>query len=355
MKEDIHRSLCAKNKTLAIMPTFSCTARCRDCGSYRQSGRHYRLNRAQITESISQAGELGFVNVVFTGGEATLMWENLLEGIRFSSFMGLKTRLVSNGHWAHSVDAARHCLEELIKNGLTEINFSTGDEHSRFIPLEFILNGIIAALELDMDAHIMIEYKAIRRIKKDSILNHPWLMSLSIEKREKIKITESPWMPISPTRTGCYSKNDTIDAENVALREGCPSVLQSYCIEADGKIAACCGLGISEIPELYVGTIRGKNYLKRAVESAESDFLKIWLRYKGPEKILAWAANKNPSIRWQGLYAHNCQACQRLYKDKEVGEVIRSHHEEVMSDVIQSLWFDVYYYPERAISLKKNY
>lgn len=354
MKEDIYRSLCTKNKTLAIMPTFSCTARCRDCGSHRQSRRENRLSRAQIIESISQAGELDFVNIVFTGGEATLMWENLLKGIRFSSSIGLQTRLVSNGHWACSMDDARNCLEELIKNGLNEINFSTGDEHSRFIPVEFIINGIMAALEFEMTAHIMIEYKAIREIKKASILDNPLLLSLSHEKREKIKITESPWMPISPTRTGCYQKNDTIDVDNVALREGCPSVLQSYCIEADGRIAACCGLGISEIPELYVGMIRGKNYLKRAIEYAESDFLKIWLRYKGPEKILAWAAEKNSSIKWQGLYAHNCQTCQRLYKDADVAEVIRSNYQELISDVFQSLWFDVYYYPDRLVSMKNK-
>ena len=347
-----YRSLCGTRKTLAIMPTFACPAKCRNCGSFSRPNRNQRLSRTEVIESIKQAKELDFVNVVFTGGEATLVWDDLLEGLRFSSSLGLQTRLISNGHWASSLDVARRFLGELINNGLNEINYSTGDEHARFIPIEYVINGILASVEFELDVHLMIEYRAIRRITKTTILDHPLLNILTPAQREKINITESPWMPISPIKAGCYTKGDTVNTKNVTLREGCPSILQSYNIEADGRIAACCGLGISDIPELYVGTIRGHKYLKRAIESAENDFLKIWIRYKGPEKILAWAAERYPSIKWQDIYAHNCHACQRLYKDRDVAQVIRSNYQEVIADVLQSLWFDEKYYPNRAISLK---
>lgn len=346
VKHPFH-SLCQSPKILAIMPTLACTASCKDCGSSSNPNRQHKLDRGVILKSIKQAKDLSFAKIVFTGGEATLEWETLLEGLEYSRSLGLQPRLVTNAHWAHSLDCAKKRLIDLVEHGLDEINYSTGDEHARFVPLQRVLNAILATVELNLDVNIMVEYRAIRTINKEFILNHPILNSLSKEQRERIRIVESPWMPINPMIMGCYAKGDTIDSKNVTLREGCPSILQTYIIEADGRIAACCGLGISEIPELYVSHVKKRNFLRKAIEAAENDFLKIWIRYKGPEKILAWASKKNPKIRWEGIYAHNCQVCHRIYKDPDVNMVIRANYQEALSEVIQSLWFDEKYYPNR--------
>jgi hypothetical protein len=63
-----------------------------------------------------------------------------------------------------------------------------------------------------------------------------------------------------------------------------------------------------------------------AAEAANEDFLKRWIRIEGPEKILAWAADLDPSIEWENQYAHRCQACRRIYADDRVKAVIREHH-----------------------------
>jgi hypothetical protein len=44
------------------------------------------------------------------------------------------------------------------------------------------------------------------------------------------------------------------------------------------------------------GVSKGETFLAQAVEASESDFLKVWIHFMGPEKILAWAAEKEPSI-----------------------------------------------------------
>jgi hypothetical protein len=54
---------------------------------------------------------------------------------------------------------------------------------------------------------------------------------------------------------------------------------------------------------------------------------------EGHEKILAWAAEKDPSIRWENSFAHHCQACQRIHTDPRVVEVIRQHYDEVVHEV----------------------
>ena len=336
------------------MPTLACTAACRHCGSHSRPNRPERLDSAIIMESIRQAGNLGFAGVVFTGGEATLEWDSLLRAIRFASELGLPPRLVTNAHWAVSVDIARTTLDTLVERGLRDINFSTGDEHTRFVPMDYVVNAAVAAAERGIDIHIMVEYSAARQITKARILSHSLLDGLTSAQRESIRITESPWMPLDPLFPGCYAPGDTINELNVTLREGCPSVLRTYILEADGRVAACCGLGIGDIPELYVATAKGKDFLRRAIESAESDLIKLWLHCKGPERILAWAASKEPDIRWQHVYAHSCQVCQRIYKDNHVANVIRENYTEVITDIIQSLWFDEHYYPQRLASVARK-
>jgi hypothetical protein len=87
--------------------------------------------------------------------------------------------------------------------------------------------------------------------------------------------------------------------------------------------------------------------LANAVEEAEADFLKLWIHSKGPEKILACAAEKNQDIEWENMYGHQCQACLRLYKDPAVREVVREHHVEVIAEVLESVWLDQDYVPNR--------
>jgi hypothetical protein len=87
------------------------------------------------------------------------------------------------------------------------------------------------------------------------------------------------------------------------------------------------------VEELNVGDVNGEGALGRAVERAEADVLKRWIHRKGPEKILAWAAEKDPSISWENAYAHHCQACQRIHSDPRVIAVIRRHYDEVVNEV----------------------
>jgi hypothetical protein len=64
------------------------------------------------------------------------------------------------------------------------------------------------------------------------------------------------------------------------------------------------------------------------------DLLKRWIRMEGPERIVAWAATKDTSIEWEGMYAHRCQACLRLYKDPAIRDVVAEHFMEKMPDLI---------------------
>uniref|UniRef100_Q01Z17 Radical SAM domain protein n=1 Tax=Solibacter usitatus (strain Ellin6076) TaxID=234267 RepID=Q01Z17_SOLUE len=332
-------------KTLSIMPTFTCPAACADCASLSSPRDRTNVRQEAVLAAIREARELGFYNVVFTGGEATLRWKDLLEGIRLARSLDFPVRLVTNAHWAHDPERATQGIGELLEAGLTEINYSTGDEHARFIPVERVLHAIAAATARGLHVVVVVELRAERLVTRAALEGHPLYALLSSGQKEKIRVLESPWMPLEPYTVERYPEGVAIDRRNLAWRPGCDNLMQTYTLQADGRIGCCCGIGMRRIDELNVGNVSDDRPLHRAIEEAENDFLKLWIRWKGPERVLAWAASIDPAIRWEGMYAHHCQACARVYRDPRVAAVIREHYESVMADVIQSGWMDEEFVP----------
>lgn len=335
-------------KTLSVMLTYTCPAQCKDCGTVSSPHDRTNLNLDTILRASDEAAQLGFDCIVFTGGEPTLRWKDLLVGIGHAHGLGLATRLATNAHWATTLARARSHLDELIEAGLGEINYSTGDEHVRFIPLDRVMNATVAALECSLEVFIMVELREARKVTKADILKHPKLNALTSEQQARLRIGESPWMPLNPGIAEKYPEGVAVNSTNIGMRTGCDSVLSTFTLQADGRIGACCGLGLRITPELNVARADGESFLARAIEEAENDFLKIWIRYKGPEKIIAWAAEKDPDIKWEDMYAHRCQACLRMYKDPRITSVIREHYTEIMGDVMQCILLDEIVFPQKV-------
>lgn len=324
-------------KTLSVMPTDKCTAACSNCGSLSSPSANASLPIEVMLSAIKEASTLGFGNVVFTGGEPTLRWADLLEAVRFTHEVGLVSRVVTNAFWAKTVALADRRISQLLAAGLSEINFSTGDEHVKFVPLDRVVNAVIASVKNMLEPHIMIEIREGNRVTEELFWEHPGIANLSSLERRRVSIRASPWMPLDPDEESSYPEDYAANKDNVSSRLGCDSVLQTYVIGADRRIGSCCGLGMKLVPELNVGRYEGEGSLKASILDAEDDFLKLWLRYDGPEKILAWVASRKPAIKWEDKYAHRCQACLRLYMDDEVREVIRRFAKDKLGDVLTSM------------------
>ncbi len=333
-------------RTLTIMPTYACPAACANCGTLSHPRARSKLEREVVITAIREASDLGFANVVFTGGEATLEWDLLKEGITFATSRGLPTRLVTNAHWASTRDAARERLAELAESGLSEINFSTGDEHVRFVPLQSVVNATVESLPQGFRPFVVVELRRERQVTR--LLVHQRLREngMSEEDLDHVRIEESPWMPLDPAARADYPDGVAVNRDNLAQQVGCDNVLQTFVVQADGRIGACCGLGMRLVPELNVGAAEGEHFLQLAMERADNDFLKLWIRHDGPERVLAWAAAHDESIDWENRYGHKCQACLRVYKDPKVASVIRNHYQEVIPRVLQTAWLAEQVIPE---------
>lgn len=127
--------------------------------------------------------------------------------------------------------------------------------------------------------------------------------------------------------------NNLLTKANLHIRQGCSSVLDSLVITPFERLAACCGLPREEIPELDLGSLHGQN-LSVLYDNGRNDFIKIWLAVEGPEKILAWTANFDPTIEWEGRYSHQCESCRAVFKDPKVKKVILKHYQEKLPEII---------------------
>jgi len=328
------------HRTLTIMLTYRCTSACSHCGTFSTPKDKTEVSIEAVCKAIDEAQKLGFLNVVFTGGEATLYMENLLQGIKYAKERKFPVRLVTNAHWAWSIENTQKVLHCLIEAGLDEINFSTGDEHLKFVPIENIYNAVSVATELEFTNLLMYEERDNSNVSKE-IIENTIIKLTDEEKRKKwFKIISSPWMPLDYKTKSFQASDSLANHTTVTTKTGCESILNTYVLQGDGKIASCCGLGIRHIPELHPTDITEENFLLKAIEESESDWIKIALRQLGPEKILAWASSKNPNIQWENMYNHTCQSCIRLYKDDEVKSTVLQHFDELKIDLLSTIIID---------------
>jgi pyruvate-formate lyase-activating enzyme len=327
-----------ETRILSLLLTLQCNAECLHCGTNSNPRVKGRLDAAIARKLILEAHTLEYHLVAFTGGEATLYGPELFELIKLASDLGMPTRLVTNARWATSLARASEMTQLLKTAGLREINFSTGDQHMRFVKIENIGLATRAALDSDLTVAIMIEVVEGNSISKRTLTSDIRFTNLlSARDIDAVHFSESPWMSLDETHLLKYPVGLTTTSENLVLRTGCDSVINTTTILADGRIMACCGLGTQTIPELEVGHVL-IDTLQSARKKCEDDFLKRWIRAEGPERILAWAAEKDSSILWEGQYAHRCQACKRMYSDPRVRKVLEEHYEEKILDVLATEW-----------------
>jgi pyruvate-formate lyase-activating enzyme len=325
-------------RVLSVMPTYRCTAACKHCGTLSSPKEGTFLPIDDMLRAIDEAVDAGYQLVVFTGGEPTLAGDHLLIGIKRAAERGLRVRLVSNGWWAESAESAAEEMAKWVDAGLAEFNVSTGDQHTRFVPVESVIRAMTAAVEHGLPVAVMVEVVDGRRLTGNDLRKHPHFLTMCESNPDaRVSIHESPWMPLSPSRINSYPDGHAANSRNVSTRSGCDSILSTTTVQADGTLGACCGLGMRQIPELHLGDIQSVG-IQEADKRAGDDFLKRWIRVEGPERILAWAAEIDPSIEWEDMYAHRCQACIRLYRDPQVRQVILERHREKVAEVMFEEW-----------------
>lgn len=333
-------------RILSIMPTWQCTAACSDCGTESTPHVRTKLSTKQVIRAIETAADEGFSLVVFTGGEVTLAPHELREGLKRANKLGLTTRIVTNGWWAKSPELAAIQIGALVDDGLDEINFSTGDEHARFVPVERVVMGIRSAIDFNLSPVLMIELRKDALITKKNLQESGYFQTMLDGVANQLIIVESPWMPLEHSRVGTYPEGSMASTDNLGSKTGCESLFETHTVQANGRIGICCGLGMRTVSQLQFDHIDNLVSFNDVAHRAELDLVKILIKQIGPERLLARLAKSNPEIQWQDLYAHKCQACLRVFDDPTVLNAIKQNEQALMAEVATSIVLDHLLYAE---------
>lgn len=256
--------------------------------------------------------------LVLTGGEAFLLGEDLDKIVKYATEKGLITRIVSNAYWATSYENAYKRLLKLKENGLKEINYSTGDEHQKWVPFTKIKNATKAAVDLELICAINVEthdgssFIFETEAKKDETFYQ------CIEKG-CVNIEHGAW--ISMEKENSYENGFVFSSQMP-----CTSILDVITINPYGEVLACCGLRSEQNPYLRLGNIR-ENSIKSMYESSTHDVIKMWLHVEGPNKILDFVNNKKGSPK-RNYKCHICASCSELFKDSSNIEILKRFKSE---------------------------
>jgi len=113
-----------------VLLTYTCPYVCDHCFLHSGPSASGVFTRARLVDLLDQTVAIGTVNeVYFEGGEPTLYWPLLREGLRLAKERGLTTGIVTNAYWAESVEDAELWLEPLRDAGLDALTLSEDAFH----------------------------------------------------------------------------------------------------------------------------------------------------------------------------------------------------------------------------------
>jgi radical SAM family protein len=322
---------------LTILPTYRCTAACAQCCFESNPHVEGRIPIERILDYIDQAAR-DFPTlrlVVFSGGECFLLREDLDRAIARAASHRLATRCVTNGYWATSKRAARDRIAPLYEAGLTELNFSTGDDHQKYVPFDRIVNGALTAAEFGIGALIVVEGSREARFTMKDLAAHPEIAEFirSSPARERLTLLNNIWIPFQDDAAITQADEVYRRRDRLGRFQGCDNVLENMVLTPHEQLASCCGLTFEHIPEMKLGDARARA-LRELYDSQMDDFIKIWLRVDGPEKIFHFATQKDPGLGFPDGATHPCQTCAALFLNPRVRAILKEHYLEKVPDVM---------------------
>lgn len=161
--------------TLTILCTYQCTAACKQCCFESSPAVRGRLSKETIIARIAEA-KASFPSlrvVVFSGGEAMMLKDDLFAAITYCSAEGLRTRIVSNGYWGRTPRSASVAVNKLKDAGLSELNISTGVDHRQWVPLDSVANAAVCAAEAGMFCLVTVESESSDERVVDQLMGNP--------------------------------------------------------------------------------------------------------------------------------------------------------------------------------------
>jgi Iron-sulfur cluster-binding domain len=256
-----------------------------------------------------------------------MLGDDLIKWIEHATTLGLSTRIVTNGHWGAGVNRASSFAKSLVKAGLKEINFSTGLDHQKFVPLSAVIQAAANCVKLGIFTLITIEADSNESDVYGSVTTDSIVKELkAIYSSDRFRIQRNSWLQFND------SHESRKDGQQSRPQGACEQLFDNLVITPHGNISPCCGLTFENIPDLRLGNVNHCD-LETAYARAENDMLKQWLHTDGPEEILN-AVHKGTVPPKLITKNRICGTCANMYRDPETRKLIRNTYQEFIPEVM---------------------
>jgi hypothetical protein len=321
-------------KSICFLTTYQCNASCShcECGPYEYD----RLSLDEMLRLIDEGVALGTVGqIVFSGGEPTLLGEDLFNAIHYASKKGLLTRIVTNGWWGKSLEAAGVFVDRLKDVGLSEINISTDDLHQEYIPFSRVKNAFIACYDREFPCLIAHKQNRNSEITKSFLEREFGVELIDFDPHRKYTAEENRRLISTGAIIPITRDKDLADPQEMLSsnwKRSCSSILRDIIVGAKGNFLPCCGIVTKDLPELTRQNLREHSLLD-AIDDANKDLILNWLVLEGPAAIASFASEIDPTIKFRDRYAGICHICNDVLTRPEVREIIRNNIDKIKEQV----------------------
>lgn len=310
----------AEPECITILPTYRCNAACRECCFESNPTIKHRMSREQLLELIRRVPQ-DFPNaryIVLSGGEVTLLREDLFEALLLIKELGLGSRIVTNAHWAKTEAEAARWVKRFVECGLSELNVSTGDEHAEWVPLDRVALAIDASTRQHLLTLLVVEGQDDAHITAKTLATHPLVAKVlsNDAQRHWFILMTNIWMPFHEDARITGKKSD-------AGEKGCDNIFENFVVNPYGHLMSCCGLTMEYIPELKVGNASADS-LRQVYNKQFGDLLKLWIWLDGTEFMLA----KLNSLLVEPIATHShhpCAICAHIFQSPALRRAADAH------------------------------
>ncbi|MFH2092399.1 MAG: radical SAM protein [Pseudomonadota bacterium] len=317
--------------------TDQCPIQCKYCGAECGPDQKDRLSLDDMISVIDKLYEYGKLHmVVFTGGEPTLLGNDLIAAIQYCSQKNLWTRIVTNAFWAHTAEKAKTILQSFKDAGLSEINLSCDDYHQEFIPLDRIKYANDACTELGIPC--LIGHKIMKDHKLsveylENYLGHPLTLFDPGSDNPKNNIISSGYTVPVEKNMHQIPDEDILYPKAEHLWKGpCKSLLQRVIITPRKELSICCGMIRRNVEEIVFKSLDHCS-LEELIVTAHQDLIVNWLALEGPYGIMKFILKKDPDIVFRKQYVNICHLCSEIFTREDCRNVLLSHAAEKVTEI----------------------
>ena len=286
---------------ISILLTDKCNACCDMCCLSCSPQNTLHLDTQTIKNVIDEAAGFPEIKqILFTGGEALLYYDQVLECSAYARDRGLQISVYTNGFWGTSEQEAARVASDLKNSGVGMVHFSVDNYHQEWIPAENVLRAVHAVNEAGMKSEISI-------METRETNNAKWVKELFKNELDKSK---SGWWPLLPAgRAKGKINRDKLLNIFQAKKSLCyfDKMLLMHC---NGNYYMCCSVYFNEIPRLKIGTISQNSLAELSDYVISDDWFFIMLNIG-----FEWFLNKAEEFGFvfPELVPCPCECCRLIF------------------------------------------